>query len=235
MKNTVTPFLLALVFWLCSVALPTAQAQDCDAYFPFKVGAILEMTGYDAKGKTEGKSKMEIIEKTTIDNGVVAKAKTTIYDNKGKEVTNNKFDVKCADGVFYMDFKNFMPAESEQMFKNMEATVDANYLEFPANLQVGQTLPDGVMTMNMNSNGMALFTMNININNRKVEAKENITTPAGTFECFKISQETTVRTIMTITTKSITWYAKDVGAVRTESYDRKGKLTGYTELTMFKE
>ncbi len=40
---------------------------------------------------------------------------------------------------------------------------------------------------------------------------------------------------MNITTRSITWYAKNIGAVRTENYDRKGKLLGYTEITSIKE
>ncbi|QQS27944.1 MAG: hypothetical protein IPM47_13800 [Sphingobacteriales bacterium] len=210
-------------------------AQECEPYFPMNVGTKIEMTNYDAKGKNEGKNVIEILEQTPIEGGISAKVKSIIYDKKDKETYNTTYDIKCVDGIFYMDFKNFIPAESNEMFKGMEANIETDWLEFPTTLTVGQTLPDGEMTVNMNSNGLALFSMTINVSNRQVLAQESITTPAGTFECFKISQETTLRTIMNITSKSISWYAKNVGSVRNENYDRKGKLLGYSEITSYQE
>jgi hypothetical protein len=37
--------------------------------------------------------------------------------------------------------------------------------------------------------------------------------------------------VFTIKVKSAQWYVKDIGPVRTESYNKKGKLTSYTDLT----
>jgi len=76
--------------------------------------------------------------------------------------------------------------------------------------------------------------MNVWITNRKVEAIEDITTPAGTFTCYKISSDVETKMMMKISIKSVEWYAKNVGTVRTESYNNNGKLTGYTLLTDFK-
>ncbi len=235
MKNDCTKILTVLLLVFGIFANIVVSAQECEAYFPMKVGTQMEMTNYDAKGKVEGKSTLEILEQTVIEGGIGAKVKSVVYDKKDNETLNTTYDIKCVDGVFYMDFRNFMPAESDKMFNGMDATIETSYLEFPNNLEVGQTLRDGEMTMSMNSSGMVVFDMTISIKNRIVEAQENITTPAGSFDCFKISQETTLRTIMNITTRSITWYAKNIGAVRTENYDRKGKLLGYTEITSIKE
>ena len=68
------------------------------------------------------------------------------------------------------------------------------------------------------------------IYNRKVEAEEEISTKAGTFKCFKISYDILTDAMIDIKGSAIEWIAKDVGAVRTESYNKKGKLTGYSEL-----
>lgn len=236
MKNLfLSAGMLALFFTLASLNGIHLYAQDCEPFFPVKTGAVIEMTHYKPDGKAESRTVSEILEKTDIAGGMSMKVKGTYYDKKNKKVMENTYEVKCENGIFYMDMRNFMPAENNQMFENMDASVETNYLEFPNNLEVGQTLPDGSLTIGMNSNGMALFNMTINITNRKVEALETITTSAGTFECYKMSEQTEMKTLMSITTKTVTWYAKNVGAIRTETYNKNGKLTGYSELTSIKE
>ncbi|HAH58211.1 MAG TPA: hypothetical protein DCL86_08700, partial [Bacteroidales bacterium] len=111
-------------------------------------------------------------------------------------------------------------------------TVDASDLAFPSRMEVGQTLPDGSVSMKV-SGGMAMLNMTVNIINRKVEAFESITVPAGTFDCYKITYDTDVKSIVKVTTTTAEWIAKNVGMVRSETYDKKGKLTGYTVLSKF--
>jgi hypothetical protein len=67
-----------------------------------------------------------------------------------------------------------------------------------------------------------------------VDAIEDVTTPAGTFNCVKISYDIETKTFMTMRASGIEWYAKDVGVVRSESYNGKGKLTGYSVLNDIK-
>ena len=75
-----------------------------------------------------------------------------------------------------------------------------------------------------------MMNMTTTVHNRKVEAVERVTTEAGTFECFKVSYDVMTDAMIDIRTKGIEWIAKDVGAVRTETYNKNGKLTGYSEL-----
>jgi hypothetical protein len=73
------------------------------------------------------------------------------------------------------------------------------------------------------------------ITNRKVEAKESVTVPAGTFDCFKISYNSEIKIgFVKKNYRYITWYAPEVGAVKSEFYSAKGKLEGYSEMTLLK-
>ena len=68
---------------------------------------------------------------------------------------------------------------------------------------------------------------------RKVEKREDITTSAGTFNCIVISQTISTKMMVRIKASSKECYAENVGMVRSESYNKKGKLLGYSELTKF--
>jgi hypothetical protein len=63
--------------------------------------------------------------------------------------------------------------------------------------------------------------MNIDITNRRVNAKESVTTPAGTWNCFKITYHTKMLMKMGIgipMNSDITeWYAPGFGVVKSES------------------
>ena len=70
----------------------------------------------------------------------------------------------------------------------------------------------------------------IDITHRKIEGKETITTPAGSFECIKISSTIKIKNIIGYEMQSIEWISKGNGVIRTESY-RGDKMKGYSLLT----
>lgn len=78
------------------------------------------------------------------------------------------------------------------------------------------------------------MNMSVRMYNRKVEAFESVTTPTGTFDCYKLTYDMDVKSIMKMTVKATQWVAKNVGAVKTESLDKNGKLVGYSLLTAFR-
>jgi hypothetical protein len=84
--------------------------------------------------------------------------------------------------------------------------------------------------MNVSNQGMTMMNMVTKISNRKVDAMEEITTPAGKFNCAKISYDVETKMMMLIHMKGIQWISQKVGVVRSESYDQKGKLVGYSVL-----
>ena len=73
---------------------------------------------------------------------ITATINSEFVDAKGKSITKATNNVKCENGVMQMDMKTFIPpAQSEQM-KAGEAKATDVYLEYPANLNVGDQLKD---------------------------------------------------------------------------------------------
>ena len=123
----------------------------------------------------------------------------------------------------------------QQSLANMEVSIEGTELALPSTLTVGQERPDASTTIKAGSNGVTIINMTVNVTNRKVLSREELTTPAGTFNCYKITQDTDVKMMIAKTMTSIDYYAEGVGMVRSETYDKKGNLEGYTELTKFEK
>ncbi len=105
----------------------------------------------------------------------------------------------------------------------------------PSNMNIGQALPDAQMTMKASMNGMEVMSMKFDITERKVEAQESITTDAGTFDCFKLSQKTTSDMMFVSKTyKTVDWVAVNVGSVKSETYNEQGVLESYRVLKNIK-
>jgi len=209
-------------------------AQDCDPYYVSSQGAVREMASYDKKDKLTGTTIQTVKEIKTIG----AKTDWTIgsvsKDAKGKELSSGDLHMSCENGIFKMDMKNFIDEETMKSFEGMEVTMDATDLDYPAVLTPGQTLKDGHITIKATSQGIPVMNMVVKIYDRKVEAIEDMTTPAGTFSCYKLSSTIETKTMFTIIAKTTDWISKNVGTVRSETFDKNGNPTGYMVLTAVK-
>ena len=207
------------------------SAQDCRAYFPMEEGAVREMTSYDKKDKITGTTIQTVKEVREQGDRIDILVEMEMMDKKGEQFSKGELDFTCEDGVFKVDMRNYLDPNTLQGMGDLEVTVDATELVMPSELKPGMELNDGTIEMTAASGGVNVMSFTTNVKNRKVEGMETITTPAGTFECFKISQDVEVRSIMSVKTSSIEWVAENVGVVKSESYNKKGKLTGYMLLT----
>lgn len=232
MKNALLFFALAAF-----AGAPLFAQNECNAFFPFREGAVLEYQHYDKKDKPEGVSYMEIESlESTSGGGVEARVKSRFTDKKGKEEYEGSYTVKCEGNTLYMDLSKMMPSQMLESMGDMEATMESEGLIIPANLEVGQTLPDAEMTINVGGGGLGnLMNMNFSITNRRVEAKETVTTPAGTFDCYKITYDTNMKMMMNKTFQSAEWYAEGVGVVKSATYDKKGNVDNYMLLNRFEK
>ena len=203
--------------------------NNCEMYFPTKAGTTFEITNYDKKGKATNVTKHKVIS----NNGTEIKAHASIYAKlKDKEPsTEMDYAVKCEGDEFHFNIGSMNMAGSSAM-QGMEMEMEGGFVSIPTNPSVGQELKGGDMTVSMGGASMPMaMSIVTTISNRKVDAIEDVTTPAGTFKCIKISEDVEVKTIMKVKSKSITWFAKGVGMVRSETYNHKGKLMGSSELT----
>jgi len=220
-------FLLGVIFLSTTL---TSQAQDCKAFVPYEEGTKTELTNYDKKGKVTGVVSQQLTHVSHDGNTSTFIMHQLIKDAKGDNPPlENEMTFKCDNGVFYIDMNGFLNNQQMDAYKDMEIKLTMDEIDIPSSYKVGQNLKDGYVKMDVTGSPIPI-SFTVNIINRLVVAEEQKTTPAGTFDCVKISQDVVTKSIMNMTINSVEWYAEGVGVVRTETY-RKGKLMGYSELT----
>jgi hypothetical protein len=207
--------------------LNSPKAQQCTAYFPMREGAIIEYQQFNAKDKLESTTVQKVLKKEVNGNTVTVKVNSVSTDDKGKQQGSQDFELKCDNGVFSVSMQKFLDPKSMEGFKDMDVKITGDNLETPGTIKAGDVLKDATMTVTISSNGMTMMTMVVKILNRKVEAEESVTTPAGTFSCFKMTYDVETKTMFKVQTKGIDWITKDVGVVKSETYDANGKKQGY--------
>jgi hypothetical protein len=216
----------------------TLLPGDCKKIIFFTEGTSTTMTSYNDDGKITGSTKTLYSKVTKTASGASVLAHQDNYDKKGKLSTSSDFSIKCDNGVLVFDMKMAMPQQQQDAYKDMEMTMEGNNLEYPSELVVGNSLKDADVKFTFKTKDgvvMPMSNLSIKISNRKIEAKESVTTPAGTFECFKLSEFVETKTLFTIKAKSIVWFNQEVGTVKTESYKESGKFLGKSELTELKK
>ena len=208
-------FVLACFFMTAAI-----KAQDCKNFYYVQDKKTIEMTIYGRKGDVSGRNVYNISNVKNTGGVITSEVNSEMFDKKGKSIVKSLTSFKCSGGVMMLDLKMMIPAQQQQQFKT-EAKADNVYIEYPSNMQPGDNLKDANMTMEMNNNGVQQ-TLIMNITNRKVEGKEPVTTPAGTWDCFKISSKSKMTMKMgpmgiPMNFESTEWYAPGFGIVKTES------------------
>lgn len=226
---------ISLVLGLLFISLSTFS-QDCEAYFPMEKGAVSEVTSYDKKDKPTGKTSQKVLKKSGSGNVIEAEIEAKNYDDKDKIVSTTTFVVKCDGGNFYFDMSSFLDQQQMAAYEGMEMSMDGGFLEFPTNMKAGDKLKDGHITVIIANSGMTIATIKVDITERLVDAIEEVTTSAGTFDCVKISYKSFTKIgFMKVTVSATEWFAKDVGMVKSETYNKKGKFLGKSLLTKFEK
>lgn len=213
------------------VLASTAMAQDCaSSFFLVKEGMKIEMTSYSKKGKPTGKSVTTLVSAKQKGTLVEYTLRSETTGSKG-ETSTMDYTATCDGNKISVNMKGFMPPEMLASANGGEVTMEGNEITFPNTMTAGEKLNDGTITMTMTIGTMNMKTI-MNILNRTVIGQETITTPAGSFDCYKIEYlvETTMMGIKN-SGKVRQWISKGIGTIRSENYSVKDDLLGYTEVT----
>ncbi len=225
---------LILIYSLFLVS-STALSQNCSKYYPMEEGTSFQYTMTNKKGKTEGITDYSI---TNVENSggvTTATMNMKFTDEKGKEIFVSDYKLSCTGDVVKIDYNSLVPAQMMKQYTDMgmEMEISGTDIELPNDLSVGQGLDDANVAMSIKMTGM---NMNIKVDqlNRIVEKKESVNTPAGTYECYVITQDNVSETMgVKQTMQSKLWLAEGVGMVKQETYNKKGDLTTQMLLTKF--
>jgi hypothetical protein len=205
---------------MCLLMATAMNAQDCKNFYYLQNNKTIEMSILNKKGDVAGKNVYQVSNVNNSGGVMTSNVASEMFDKKGKTIAKSAINFKCTGGVMMMDMKMMIPTQQAEQFK-MDAKVDNAYIEYPASMKPGDALKDANMTMEVNNNGM-LQTLTMNVTNRKVEGKESVTTPAGTWDCYKISSKSRIHMKMgpigiPMNVESTEWFAPGFGIVKTES------------------
>lgn len=208
-------------FALASVLLSviSATAQDCKNYFFLQNGKTIEMAIYNKKGEEAGKQVYTVSDYKSSGGTAAATVHSEMLDKKGKSITKAQSTVQCKAGVMMVDMKMSLP---QAQIKDVNAATESFYVDYPANMNVGDALADAHLKMDIDMQNGMKQSVSMDITDRKVEAKESVTTTAGTWECYKISShnKTVIKTMgigIPINIDNTEWFAPGAGIVKTQS------------------
>lgn len=221
-----------IVFTVLLLVAGAMAAQDCVAYFPSEVGTRIGYNYYSKPGKLEGSSILLVTDRKTENGNMKLDIRSTVFDAREDTTISFDYAVWCDGENFHIDMKSLMG--SLNLTGLGEFKITSTDMELPSRMVPGQQLNDA--SFNLEMTGPIPVTMTSDITNRKVDALETVTTPAGTFECVRVSYDTFTKMAFIKTEgRTVEWYARDIGVVRSESYDKKGKITSIHELMYIKE
>ena len=158
----------------------SALPGNCGGLLLFKKGTTIEAVSYNKEGEETTRQSSTVLDVATTAAGMTAEVE---MKSSGMSKTGNSFI-----GKYSCDGKNFY-ADLSSLFANMDAKgakIEGDPVSFPVNVTEGETLPDVTYSMTVTKAGKQMKTT-VHMKNRKVGAKEKITTPAGTFDCYRIS------------------------------------------------
>ncbi len=227
------------VFSVLFVLLLSANfsfSQNCGYYIPLKKGSGIEMQSFNPGGKLSGSYKQMIQDVTAEGDFTVAHIFVENFDAKGNSVGKSNYNIKCNGTSVVIDAKSLLDPQTLSAYKDMEITIEAVDIEIPSSLKVGDVLKDSQVNLKASNQGMEVAGVTMKLTNRTIAAQESVTVPAGTYTCFKMTYDITMemKTMgfpMTMKMKSIDFYSENVGSVRSEQYDAKGKMLGYNVLS----
>jgi len=204
-----------------------------NTFFAAKKGMVLTYRDSDAQGKMGGYSVLTIKDVTGSGKNMTITYGMEALDSNRQPLKGSSgektFKVEVKNDILYLDMNQFVPADMSQQGIKIEATSNMP-MELPSNLKAGDKLKDSNLTMTMDL-GVMKTTATVKMTDGKCLAVEDVTVPAGTIKCHKITQTVTSTVMGTnAVTRSVSWYAPGIGTVKQEIYDDKDKLTASTVL-----
>ena len=224
-----------LSYLLVLFSVPLIAQNNCSTFYPMIEGASYQYNMYSKKDKLEGTTNYLVAKVDDNGGNTTATMRVSYSDAKGKNTFDSDYGITCVGDGIKIDFKSLFPTQMQQQYEemNVDMEVTGNDIQLPNKLSVGQSLEDANIDVNMSMSGIKM-KIAVNTTDRTVIAKESVTTPAGTFDCYVISANITSKAMMSnIKMSDKLWLCEGVGIVKQESYSKKGKLESRMVLTSF--
>ncbi len=220
-------------------------ASPCSRLAFFQPGSEIVTANYNDKGEEMSKQLVRIL--SIKEKKGITTATAEVFEmltGVKEKATPSRFEYQCDGKNIFFNIESIF----NQGKKNKETGVTSSLISFPIQVKEGQTLPDARGFIN-SQRGDKKVSMKYVFKDRKVGTIEELTTPGGTWKCYKISNAVEVemdipgmdenakammkqmQRIMKMTTS--TWLAPDFGIVKMEIY-MNGELKSSNEVVAVK-
>ncbi|WP_460611957.1 MULTISPECIES: TapB family protein [Hymenobacter] len=234
---------------LLALSAPALLAQTpapvIDCGHPFGLYDKMELVYQlqNADGKAAGTLRNHVVSLGSEQNKKQTVTTTTVllksgtYDTKQKLLHLQDLTFRCRQDTSFTDGLSELNPESLRSFRDRRFVFEPVPLAWPNQPTVGSELPSGGVSVQVSSTAVDIAKVHAMVRKRRVTGTETITTPAGTFQCYKVEAERESSTaaradmVMRSVVKVVDYYSPAVGLVKTEIYDKKGKLAQVRLLT----
>ncbi|MDU0370228.1 hypothetical protein ACFPAF_07490 [Hymenobacter endophyticus] len=228
-----------------AVAAQTPASPPADCPHPFGLQDNMERVYQlqDAAGKPSGTIRQRVVslgteqnkKKTLTTNTVLLKH--GVYDVKNRLQHQQDYTIRCRQDTTFIDGMVLLDPTALRSFRDRLFAFTPVPIAWPNQPAVGSSLPGGGVTVQVSSTAVSIATVSALAQNRKITGTETVTTPAGTFQCYKVEGEQSSSTVaradlvMRNAVRTVEYYSPEVGIVKAERYDKKGKLAEVQLLT----
>ncbi|MET4104954.1 hypothetical protein [Hymenobacter sp. UYP22] len=240
-----TRLLAVLAALLPAAVAAQTPASPTECPHPFGLQDNMERVYQlqDAAGKPSGTIRQRVVslgteqnKKKTLTTSTVL-LKHGVYDVKNRLQHQQDYTIRCRQDTTFTDGMALLDPTALRSFRDRLFAFTPVPIAWPNQPTVGTSLPGGGVTVQVSSTAVSIATVSALAQNRKVTGTETVTTPAGTFQCYKVEGEQLSSTVaradlvMRNAVRTVEYYSPEVGIVKAERYDKKGKLTEVQLLT----
>lgn len=215
----------------------------CAHPFGLSTGQQLEYQLLDDKGKPTGTLRYRVVSIRTDTTALGKKKKkkkvvtTTVmlksgfYDLSNLVLHQQDLTYTCRRDTVYTDGLGEINYDGLKSFRNRLLVTTGTPLAWPNQPTPGSELPKGGAVVQVSSPSVAIAKVSTTLKARKVLAGlVSVTVPAGTFSCYPVESQRELATaarvdlILRNNSRQVDYYAPAVGIIKTEYYDKGGKL-----------
>jgi len=211
---------MRLIFLLAILYIGVNAYAQCGYYY-MQNNKTITMGSFDKSGKENGRFVYKVLDVSNSGGVVTSKIKSEAFDKKGKSIVAMQGNMQCKNGVLMLDMKTLVTSSQMQQFKDADVDGKISYLEYPGDIKVGQTLPDGKFDMDVTMQKGMRAKLSMEVTNRKVLDKERVTTKAGSWDAYKISYNAkmviTMGISIPVNVDMTEWFVPGFGMVKSSS------------------
>ena len=205
----------------------TSFGQNCLNYYLLQNNRRIDNTIYNKNGQVFGKQIYSVSGVSAAGDATTANIRLEMIDKNGNVIANTTNSIKCKGGIMMMNMKMLMPQQQQVLTAGGKG--ESAYVEYPANMKVGDKLKNASFEMDLNRAGMKQHVSML-ITNRKVLGKEKVTTKAGAWDCYKISYTGKILVDamgmqIPVDLVGTEWFAPSFGMIKTKSNFGSSEIT----------